>query len=373
MAVALAEAAERAKTWMLGAMLPLWTGAGFDGASGQFVEAITLDGEPVEAPRRALVQARQMSVCCTGGRLGWNGPWAERASAAGEALLARGRGAHGDWIYSFDGRGQPADSRSDLYTQAFLLFGFADAGRALGRADFIDAARATRDRLERHWADPGGGYREGDIAPHPGRQNPHMHLLEAALTLYAATGEADDLAWAERLGALFEARVLTGPGFVPEAFDPGWRPVPGEGASPGHQFEWGYLLDRLGRAGGRDRSAISARLITFGEAHGVDADGFAIDAIEFDGRPKARSARLWQQAERLRTALSRPDGAIGAGAGAAAAQASAALMAYFATPTPGLWRDQRRAGGGWEAGPAPASSGYHIAGALEALIAAAPA
>ncbi len=347
-------------------MLPLWSTAGFDEHTGQFVEALTLAGEPVALPRRTLVQARQMFVVCAGGRLGWTGPWRERASAAGEALLARGRSGAGDWTYSFDTSGAPAETRSDLYTQAFVIFGLAEAGRALGRADFIGAAQATCARLETGWADPAGGFLEGEIAPHPGRQNPHMHLLEAFLALHAATGAAADLARAEKMAQLFMSRLLTTPGYIPEAFDAGWRLIASGGAAPGHQFEWAWLLDRLRRAGGADRSSTVRTLAAYGERYGVDKDGFAVDEIWADGAVKSPEARLWPQAERLKAALMRleDDGTVQADVH----QSATALSAYLDVPVPGTWRDMRRADGRWSDGPAPASSAYHIVSALQALI-----
>ena len=363
----LAQTAEAGKAWLIEAMLPLWSTAGFDERTGQFVEALTLAGEPLPLPRRTLVQARQMFVVCAGGRLGWAGPWRERASAAGEVLLARGRSDAGDWIYSFDTDGAAAETRGDLYTQAFVIFGLAEAGRALGRADFIAAAQATCARLETGWADPAGGFFEGEIAPHPGRQNPHMHLLEAFLALHAATGDAADLARAERMAALFMSRLLTAPDYIPEEFDSGWRLIASGGAAPGHQFEWAWLLGQLQRAGGTDRSATVRALTAYGERYGIDEAGFAVDEIWPDGAVKSASARLWPQAERLKAALMRPgdDGM----ALAAAHQAAAALNVYLDVPKPGTWRDVRLAdGGGWSDGPAPASSAYHIVSALQVLI-----
>jgi mannose-6-phosphate isomerase len=361
----LAEMAVTTKAWLLESMLPLWSTAGFDPRTGQFVEALTLAGEPVVQPRRALVQARQMFVVCAGGRLGWSGPWRELANAAGDALLARGRSAAGHWIYSFDVDGAPADQRSNLYTQAFVIFGFAEAGRALGRADFVAAARATCEMLETRWADPSGGFFDGEIEPHPGRQNPHMHLLEAFLALHAATGEAEDLARAERVAELFMARLLRSPPHVPEAFDQGWRPMDSAGVAPGHQFEWAWLLDELHRAGGRDRSSTARALWAYGERCGVNADGLVVDEIWPDGAAKSAEARLWPQTERLRAALARHGDEAAPGA---AQQAAAALIAYLDVPTPGTWRDVRLADGAWRDDPAPASSAYHIVGALQALI-----
>jgi len=362
----LAPLAEAGRKWLLEAMLPLWSTAGFDETTSQFVEALTPAGEPAPAPRRTLVQARQMFVVCAGGRLGWTGPWRERASAAGEALLAHGHGEAGDWIYSFDANGAPADERSDLYTQAFVIFGLTEAGRALGRADFTAAATATCERLEAGWADPAGGFFEGDFAPHPGRQNPHMHLLEAFLALHAATGDPADLARAERIADLFMTRLQDPAGHIPEEFDAAWAPIASGGLAPGHQFEWAWLLDRLRQAGGRDRSGAVEKLTAFGERHGVNTAGFTIDEIWPDGSVKSAEARLWPQTERLKAALAAADDG-------AAMQAAGALSAYLDVPVPGTWHDARLPDGGWRGGSSPASSGYHIVSALQTLIGAAGA
>ena len=40
---------------------------------------------------------------------------------------------------------------------------------------------------------------------------------------------------------------------------------------------------------------------------------------------------------------------------------------YLSTPVPGLWRDLRLAGGEIVASPAPASTFYHLVGAIAAL------
>jgi mannose-1-phosphate guanylyltransferase/mannose-6-phosphate isomerase len=198
-----------------------------------------------------------------------------------------------------------------------------------------------------------------------------MHLLEAFLALHAATGEAADLARAERLAALFMDHLLTASGHIPEEFDAGWRPIETGGAAPGHQFEWAWLLERLRRAGGDDRSPTAEALVAFGERHGVNAAGFAIDEIWADGTVKSAEARLWPQAERLKAALMRPEDGS---ALAAAVSAAGALNAYLDTPTPGAWRDARLADGRWRQGPSPASSAYHIVSALMTLIeTAAPA
>jgi mannose/cellobiose epimerase-like protein (N-acyl-D-glucosamine 2-epimerase family) len=363
---ALEAAARAARDWLTGAAAPLWCGAGFDASVGQFVEALDLDGEPLPGPRRTLVQARQMYLACVCGRLGWRGPWRERVAAAGEALLRRGRNAKGDWIYSFAADGGVADGRADLYTQAFVIFGLAQAGRALERADFLAAAEATARALDERWADPRGGYVEGEVAPLPRRQNPHMHLLEAYLALHAATGSAEHLRRAEAMADLFATRLRLAPGRLGEFFAADWRALEPAELSPGHHFEWAWLLHELKTSGGRDLSDEATALAAFAEALGVSAAGFVVDEVWQGGSVKLGTSRLWPQTERLKAALLRGDDD-------AALQSIAAINTYIDRAAPGTWTDTRLEDGTWETGPAPASSGYHLACAIESLVEAAGA
>ena len=94
--------ARAARGWLLDRAFPLWSSAGFDAASGQFVEELSLAGEPrAMVPRRTLVQARQIYVFSLAGRMGWSGPWRAVIEAAADTLLARGRTDEGDWVFTF--------------------------------------------------------------------------------------------------------------------------------------------------------------------------------------------------------------------------------------------------------------------------------
>ena len=364
----LREAAAAARSWLFEGVFPRWSTAGFDAGSGQFVERLSFAGEPLALPRRTLVQARQLYVFAAAGRLGWSGPWRALLQQAGEALLARGRGAEGDWCFDFGPDGGPRDQRCDLYTQAFVMFGLAHAGQALGRAEFVDAAAATAERLEA-WRHPAGGYREAGADRR--RQNPHMHLLEAFLALHVASGAAEPLSRAAELAELFRGRFLDPrSGALLEYFDDDWRPLE-DLVEPGHEFEWVWLLDRLRRAGGPDLEAECDRLFRHGEGLGVADNGLAFDEIAVDGRPLRRSHRLWPQTERLKAGLARWRRRGDAADLATALAAWGAMQVYFEGLPPGAWRDRAFTDGGWEEGGAPASSGYHVVCALEELIAAA--
>ena len=62
----------RLKSWVVEDALPLWGETGFDAARGSFIERLTFEGAPMHAaPRRAMVQARQIYVFSHAALLGW--------------------------------------------------------------------------------------------------------------------------------------------------------------------------------------------------------------------------------------------------------------------------------------------------------------
>ncbi len=359
-----------ARRWLFDQMFPLWSQAGFDVRSGQFVEQLTLAGQPrTEVARRTLVQARQLYVFSIAARMGWSGPWRVVMTAAADRLLAQGRTDDGDWIYAFDAEGRPLDRRRDLYTQAFVIFGLAHAATALKRADLMAAARETRQRLDRDWRAPAGGFIEGELYPGLRRQNPHMHLLEAVMALWDAGGDVADADLAGELATLFKTRFAADCGVL-EYFDDRLVPLSderGRVTEPGHAFEWAWLIGQWAAKSGGDETPLAERLYASGR-RGLRPDGIVQDELWADGTVKMASARLWPQTEHLKAALDRAR-RTGAPADAAdAGRAHAALLAYLTDAHPGAWRDRILADGGWAPGPSPASSGYHVVCALNELI-----
>jgi mannose/cellobiose epimerase-like protein (N-acyl-D-glucosamine 2-epimerase family) len=357
--------AREARRWLFEEAFPLWSTAGFDAPSGQFVEQLAPSGEPVvDLPRRTLVQARQIYVFSRAGLMGWNGPWRAVVTAAAGVLMARGRSVAGDWIYSFDASGGQLDSRRDLYTQAFVIFGLAHAAMALERPDLLAAASETRERLDHHWRAPTGGFLEGELYSGVRRQNPHMHLFEAAMALQAAGGADGGLA--DELADLFKARFLTEGGLV-EYYDGNLVPLTDERGritEPGHMFEWAWLIGRWAEINGTGEAAVIDQLLD-GARRGVTAEGYAQDEIWSDGSVRVASARLWPQCERLKAVLAKLERT---GEAAEVLAAWSALNSYLAAAPAGSWRDRRAADGRQNPGPAPASSGYHLVSALEELI-----
>ena len=78
------------KRWVIEEALPLWGETGFDAARGSFVERLTFEGSPLlSAPRRAMVQARQIYVFSHAALLGWRPEGKAVALEAAHSLIDR--------------------------------------------------------------------------------------------------------------------------------------------------------------------------------------------------------------------------------------------------------------------------------------------
>jgi mannose-6-phosphate isomerase len=360
----LQDAAAWYDAWLRDSALPLWWAVGAD-PHGGFFEAVTLDGRPHEAPRRARVQARQIYVYATAGMMGWAGPWREAAGHGLDFLLSRHRRPDGLFARAVDRSGAPVDPTPLLYDQAFVLLGLAALHGA--RADggvAVAEARALRSRLDgmRH---PVGGFRENGLHAH--QANAQMHLLEAALA-WEEAGAADWGGLADELVELCLGRFIDSErGFLREVFDPDWGPAAGEAGrlvEPGHQFEWAWLLERWGRRRGRaDARRAARRLFEIGRLGVEPVRGLVVNALEDDLSVADAATRLWPQTERLKAALI-------LGEDAEALSAAEGLARFLVVPTQGVWHERGRADGRFIDEPAPATSFYHIMCACRELAAA---
>jgi mannose-6-phosphate isomerase len=108
------------------------------------------------------------------------------------------------------------------------------------------------------------------------------------------------------------------------------------------------------------------RLIAIGENSGVH-NQVAINALLDDLSPHDSHARFWPQTERLKAALMAAELTGDARYWSMAAAAAASLLPYLETPVAGLWLDVRLPGGELVDSPSPASTFYHLVGAIVAL------
>lgn len=358
---------QRLLDWAVHAAYPLWSTRGID-TDGSFVETLGPDGREQPQPRRARVQPRQVYAFAQARSLGWVGDAPRIVRAGIDTFCARYQRPDGLFRALVAADGTPLENGAVLYDQAFALLGLASAAVALeARTQFEARALALLERIDAVFGTAGDAYRAREVDTGGFESNPHMHLLEACLA-WAEIG--NDPRWVRRARALADLAVRrfirTDSGALGEFFAPDWQPAPGIAGrliEPGHQFEWAWLLLRVG---GEALRQVALRLIAIGERYGT-RDGVAVNALLDDFSTHDPNARCWPQTERLKAAVLAATLTDTEGHWRAADAAAQALLGYLATPIRGLWLDVRLPSGVMVDGPAPASTFYHLVGAIVAL------
>jgi mannose/cellobiose epimerase-like protein (N-acyl-D-glucosamine 2-epimerase family) len=363
-----ARSVARLKHWVVEDALPLWGETGFDAPRGSFVERLTFEGSPLlSAPRRAMVQARQIYVFSHAALLGWRPEGKATALGAAHRLIDRYHkvdGSHG-WVFSVHPDGAIHDAKRDFYAHSFALFGLAWAYKLSPEPRFLAAALDTLNVLDQHFESPNGGYHTalpGDAGKR--EQNPHMHLFEAMLAWFEATGREMFLARAAELYGMMAARFFQHKtGILAEYFDGSWNPrdgIDGRICEPGHHFEWSWLLRRYAALSGRGDSPVAHALKAFGDRHGYDSEGFVVDQLLDDGRVHRTSRRSWPHTEAIKAEVAAAETGE-AEAPARAAHAIDRLMgAFLGRPVAGGWIDHVDAKGAPIVDSMPASTLYHV-------------
>jgi sulfoquinovose isomerase len=281
-------------------------------------------GRPVQGAAgqvRHLHETTRMVHCYTmAHQLGL--PGADRMIDHGMQFLWNGHrdAAHGGYVWSRNDDG-PVNATKQAYGHAFVLLaassakvvGHPDADRLLAditetlHARFWDdAAGATTEEYRQDWA-PISAYRG---------QNSNMHLTEALMAAFEATGDRDYLDMAGRIASLIIDRHARAEGWrVAEHFDDQWqldrahrgdpmfRPF---GTTPGHALEWSRLLVQLWQLGGQQQDWLheaAQALFLHTCAIGWDnaAGGFYY-TLDWDDRPEQADRFWWPCAEGIAAA-----------------------------------------------------------------------
>ena len=274
----------------------------------------TLDaaGDPIASQtERPLHQTSRMAHCAAiGVLLGRPGAY-DLLDHAMQTLWTRHRDpTHGGYYWSFDADG-PRERDKLAYGHGFVLLA-ASSAKCAGHPDADRLHRRYHRGAERRFWEAGYGasaeeFRE-DWTPFSDYrgQNANMHLTEALMAAFEATGEADYLARAESIADLIlRRRAAAAEWRVPEHFRADWsvdadfrgsdmfRPF---GYTPGHALEWTRLGLQLWALGERRLDWLpDAAAQIFGQAvtQGWDAQrGGLYYTLEYDGSPRVRD-RLW--------------------------------------------------------------------------------
>jgi sulfoquinovose isomerase len=222
---------------------------------------------------------------------------------------------HGGYIWSLDDSG-PKDDTKQAYGHAFVLLAASGASR-VGHPDAARLLADVTEVIERHfWEESHGAIAEefandwSPISAYRG-QNSNMHMTEALMAAFEATGDKEYLRKAERIAELIIHRHAASLGYrVAEHFDTNWnidnnyrgsdifRPA---GGTPGHWLEWARLLLQLWELGGRKLAWLpeaSAKLFRSAVTLGWDTEkGGFFYTLDWENRPALRQKLWWPAAE----------------------------------------------------------------------------
>ncbi len=236
--------AARAERWMMDQAFPFWAERTPDPAGG-FHERLDLDGQPVTGePSRVRLQARMAYTFALAADMGWDQEQARRLSLRGVDTLVqhcrREDGLFGKLVQP--GRGL-VDDTAEAYDTAFALLAFATVEKAFGSAGEAGSAlsQTIESLLRRETSE--GGYRERLPAPQIREQNPHMHLTEASLAWFEATGDQHALDRAKTIIAFVREQFWDDASGLLLEYSGG--PSPDNRTEAGHMFEWVWILGRL--------------------------------------------------------------------------------------------------------------------------------
>ena len=224
---------------------------------------------------------------------------------------------HGGYLWSLDDEGPRNDSKQ-AYGHAFVLLA-ASGAKVVGHPLADDMLADITGLIEtRFWEEQHGAVCEefardwSPISTYRG-QNSNMHLTEALMAAFEATGERGYLTKAERIAGLIigrHARALDWT--VGEHFDQDWRldrefkgsdmfrPA---GTTPGHWLEWSRLLLQLWVLGGKAHDWLpdaAAKLFRSAINRGWDHErGGFFYTLDFANQPKLRHKIWWPVTEAI--------------------------------------------------------------------------
>jgi len=359
--------------WFKEYALPLWSTQGIDPSVGASYERFLINGEvDKEVKPRVRVQARQIFTFCKAQELGWM----PDASGVVDGLVsfAKKYGAHPSgqgYGHLLSPQYELVESHLDLYNHAFWILASAARYKTFKDAAAVEQANDIIHMLDANFGSVSGGWLEGDYDAPCRRQNPHMHLFEASMAMYEATGDAPWLARAGELFCLFETRFFDPKyGVLREFFDNDWQileDAKGDIIEPGHMMEWVWLLRWYERLSGHDVSVYANAMYDTGLTIGKTESGLMYDEVSPEGNVLANGTkRCWPIIEMIKASI--VQARAGASEGAeelAGASLRLLLDQYLTHETKGLYIDRRDGDDAVISDVAPASTLYHLIVAAE--------
>lgn len=310
--------AEEVRRELTGNILPFWLKTA-DPDRGGFYGQITGCGElRPDAPRASVLNMRLLWTFAAAYRVLGDPALREAAQRAKQYIERHFMDPqYGGVYWSVDARGEALDTKKQIYSQGFAIYGMSEYYRATGDTSALECAKALFESVEEHAYDGvAGGYWEalgrdwseiGDVrlsdkdANERKSMNTHLHILEPYTNLYRVWKEPRLAARIRELIEIFCTRIVDPhTGHFNLFFGDDWE-VRSSAFSYGHDIEGSWLLHEaaleLGDEALLRRVEPVVRRLAEAAAEGLQEDGSIICEHDPKRGTTDRDRHWWPQAE----------------------------------------------------------------------------
>lgn len=302
-------------------ILPFWMNKMEDNEQGGFYGEITGDDElRPEASKGAILNARILWTFSAAYRLLKKPEYLKTATRAKRYLIDRFYDPEYGGIYwELDYKGNPLDTKKQIYAIGFAIYGLSEYARATGDAEALEYAQRLFEVIEQHSFDPvQNGYLEAltrDWQPiedmrlsdkdenEKKTMNTHLHILEPYTNLYRVWKDERLERQLRNLIDVFITRILDPQtGHLNLFFEEDWTNKY-RIYSYGHDIEASWLIHEAALVLGDETvlKRIEPLIVRIAQAadEGLNPDGSMIYENFLDKQKIDRELHWWVQAENV--------------------------------------------------------------------------
>ena len=302
-------------------ILPFWMNKMEDNEQGGFYGEITGDDElRSEASKGAILNARILWTFSAAYRLLKKPEYLKTATRAKRYLIDRFYDPEYGGIYwELDYKGNPLDTKKQIYAIGFAIYGLSEYARATGDAEALEYAQRLFEVIEQHSFDPvQNGYLEAltrDWQPiedmrlsdkdenEKKTMNTHLHILEPYTNLYRVWKDERLERQLRNLIDVFITRILDPQtGHLNLFFEEDWTNKY-RIYSYGHDIEASWLIHEAALVLGDETvlKRIEPLIVRIAQAadEGLNPDGSMIYENFLDKQKIDRELHWWVQAENV--------------------------------------------------------------------------
>jgi mannobiose 2-epimerase len=304
---------------LTGNILPFWMNRMKDNERGGFYGRMTGENRLVpDAPKGGILHARILWTFSSAALRLHSEEYLAEAGRAKEYIFAHffdelSGGTY--WMLHADGT--PADSKKQIYSQAFFIYALTEYYSVSGDEEALEKAKVLFRLIEQHSFDSvNNGYMEAysrdwvlleDLrlsekdANEKKTMNTHLHILEAYTNLYRVWKDATLAGQLENLIGLFLKKIIDPvSGHLNLFFDEEWR-CKSTLHSFGHDIEASWLLEEAALVLGDEATCRKLQPVTLriadAAAEGLNDNGALINERDWASGHRDERCDWWPQAE----------------------------------------------------------------------------